>query len=83
VKLLAAYTLPNLIAVILTNFQDTRGRLLRMLSDCHSPDRIRLPLRRMLNALCSGALQVRFMYAGYTPVIRDNPVSTTQSVATG
>ncbi|HAH5297921.1 hypothetical protein ECRG_04398 [Escherichia coli H617] len=54
-----------------------------MLSDCHSPDRIRLPLRRMLNALCSGALQVRFMYAGYTPVIRDNPVSTTQSVATG
>ncbi|KDA76169.1 hypothetical protein AC03_5365 [Escherichia coli 3-073-06_S3_C1] len=29
----------------------------------------------MLNALCSGALQVRFMYAGYTPVIRDNPVS--------
>ncbi|MCD4051403.1 hypothetical protein KX426_26800, partial [Escherichia coli] len=30
-----------------------------------------------------GAVQVRFMYAGYTPVIRDNPVSTTQSVATG
>ena len=25
------------------------------------------------NALCSGALQVRFMYAGYTPVIRDKP----------
>ncbi|EAC1930343.1 hypothetical protein ELD86_20240 [Escherichia coli] len=53
-----------------------------MLSDCHSPDRIRLPLRRMLNALCSRVLQVRFIYAGYTPAIRDSPVGTTQSAAT-
>ncbi|MDM3746373.1 hypothetical protein O9431_11560 [Proteus mirabilis] len=52
------------------------------LSDCHSPGRIRLPLRRMLNALCSRVLQVRFIYAGYTPAIRDSPVDTTQSVAT-
>jgi hypothetical protein len=27
-------------------------------------------------------LQVRFIYAGYTPAIRDSPVGTTQSVAT-
>ncbi len=52
------------------------------LSDCHSPGRIRLPLRRMLNALCSRGLQVRFIYAGYTPAIRDSPVGTTQSAAT-
>ncbi|OKW43809.1 hypothetical protein AWP77_02725 [Escherichia coli] len=44
--------------------------------------RIRLPLRRMLNALCSRGLQVRFIYAGYTPAIRDSPVGTTQSAAT-
>ncbi|EFI6085351.1 hypothetical protein HH817_005560, partial [Escherichia coli] len=43
----------------------------------YSPGRIRLPLRRMLNALCSRVLQVRFIYAGYTPAIRDSPVSTT------
>ncbi|HAJ2337008.1 TPA: hypothetical protein HMM68_17560 [Escherichia coli] len=52
-----------------------------MLSDCHSPGRIRLPLRRMLNVLCSRVLQVRFIYASYTSAIRDNPVGTTQSVA--
>lgn len=44
------------------------------LSDCHSPGRICLPLRRMLNALCSRALLVRFIYAGYTPAIRDSAV---------
>ncbi|HAJ0091074.1 TPA: hypothetical protein HL351_24925 [Escherichia coli] len=33
----------------------------------------------MLNALCSRVLQVRFIYAGYTPAIRDSPVGTTQS----
>ncbi|CRL90841.1 hypothetical protein HMPREF1601_01350 [Escherichia coli 907779] len=36
----------------------------------------------MLNALCSRVLQVRFIYAGYTPAIRDSPVGTTQSAAT-
>ncbi|TLH17882.1 hypothetical protein EWT43_26750 [Escherichia coli O25b:H4] len=30
----------------------------------------------MLNALCSRVLQVRFIYAGYTPAIRDSPVGT-------
>ncbi|HAH5423396.1 TPA: hypothetical protein HH705_002660, partial [Escherichia coli] len=42
------------------------------LSDCNSPGRIRLPLRRMLNALCSRTLQIRFIYADYTPAIRDS-----------
>ncbi|EEV5626981.1 hypothetical protein E2J91_18180 [Escherichia coli] len=36
----------------------------------------------MLISFCSRVLQVRFIYAGYTLAIRDNPVSTTQSVAT-
>nr|EFI9153490.1 hypothetical protein [Escherichia coli] len=44
------------------------------LSDCHSPGRICLPLRRMLNALCSRTLQIRFIYADYTPAIRDSAV---------
>ncbi|EFC0661965.1 hypothetical protein GFU45_21430 [Escherichia coli] len=53
-----------------------------MLSDCHSPGRVRLPLRRMLISFCSRVLQVRFIYAGYTLAIRDSLIGTKQSVAT-